>query len=192
MGDAGEWEKEVRERKEECRYVMTVKHICSIIGDEPSDECKETLKECEEMCRYIVTAEYLYDYDFKSCHLRDGWLYLWTEDVGWQVAIQETIPLCDEPVHGIARWELCPDDEALLFRLRRKECKEPFEIEIMRFWFDADGTMRSKVIDKLVLDPDKAWELLDKLSGNKEKDVGKLLNELKIAIGLQPAGGSSP
>jgi len=48
------------------------------------------------------------------------------------------------------------------------------------------------VIDKLVLDPDKAWELLDRLGGNKEKDVGKLLNELKVAIGLQPAGGSSP
>ncbi len=48
--------------------------------------------------------------------------------------------------------------------------------------------MRSKVIGRLVLDPDKAWELLDRVGGNKEKDVDKLLNELKIATGLQPSG----
>jgi hypothetical protein len=131
-----------------------------------------------------VTAEYLDDYDFKSCRLKDGWLYLWTEDLGWHVAIPEVIPLCDEPVHGIEKWELCPGDEALLFRLRRKKCNEPFEVEITRFWFDTDGTLRSRVVAKLVLDADKVWRLFDRLGGSKEKDVDKVLNELKVAIGL--------
>jgi len=38
-----------------------------------------------------------------------------------------------------------------------------------------------------VLNPDKAWKLLDRVGGNKEKDVNKLLNELKVAMGLQPS-----
>jgi len=65
-------------------------------------------------------------------------------------------------------------------------------VDIVKYWFDADGTKRRKIIDRFVLEAKKAWELLDRVDGNKEKDVGKLLNELKLAIGLQPAGGSSP
>jgi len=187
MSETGELGKEIRERKKICRYILMTKHICGMIGEKPGEELEKSLKECEELCKYIVSAEYLHDYDFKSCHLKDGWLYLWTEDGGWQVTTPEIIPLCDEPVRGIEMWELCPGDEALLFRLRRNTCKEPFEVEIMRFWVDADGTMRSKVVDKLVLDGNKVWELLDKLGGNRERNVDKLLNELKAGMGVQPS-----
>ena len=152
------------------------------------EEMEKALKEQERRCTYIVAGEFLAKYDFKVCHLRDTVLYVWTEEFGWHLDEPETIPLCDEPVHEILMWKLCPGDEALLVRLRRNMCEEPFEVEIMRFWFGVDGTMRSKVIDTLVLDADKAWDLLYKLTENKERDVHKLLNELKVAIGLQPSG----
>jgi hypothetical protein len=150
-------------------------------------ELDELIKEFDKRCKFIVSAKYSMD-DLNLCYIRKAELYIWSEDIGWYQDIPYTIPLCNEPVHGIDKWQLCPGDETLLIRLRRNKCEEPFKVDIIKYWFDADGTKRKEIIDKLVLDAKKALELLDRVGGSKERDVNKLLNELKVAIGLQPSG----
>jgi len=150
-------------------------------------ELDKLIEEFNRKCKFTVSAKYSMD-DLNFCYIREAELYIWDRDTGWTQDIPDRIPLCNEPIHGIYRWQLCPGDEALLIRLRRNKCEEPFKVDIVKYWFDTDGTKRRKIIDKFVLDAKKAWELLDRLDGNKEKDVDKLLNELKIAIGLQSSG----
>jgi len=149
------------------------------------DELDKLIEEFDRKCNFIVSAKYSMD-DLNFCYIRAAELYIWSEDFGWDHIIPDRIPLCNEPIHGIYRWQLCPGDEALLIKLRRNKCEEPFKVDIVKYWFDADGRKRRKVINKLVLDGKKVDELLDRLYGNKEKDVDKLLKELKVAIGLQP------
>ena len=149
-------------------------------------ELDKLIKEFDRRCNFFVSAKYSMD-DLNLCYIRTAELYIWSEDIGWHHDIPYTIPLCNEPIHGIYKWQLCPGDEALLIRLRRNKCEEPFKVDIVKYWFDAGSTKRRKVISRLVLDAKKAWELLDRLDGSKEKNVDKLLNELKVAIGLQPS-----